>query len=215
MKSGITCLTNKRFQMSSIFPDTPKTLLDELARKGELDELKWRQFDELYRPAVESFIRQRFGSLCSEADDIVQTVILKLVGILRGKRYDSARVRFRTYLSAIIHNCCLDCLKSINRRREVPLEDFDIDAILGGSVEPESLSMLDRQWAEACHAAARRHVLEKYPLDPVHRQVFLDLERGTPISAVAENIGISQSSVRQIKHRILKLIEAFCQEYGD
>ena len=200
--------------MSATFPDTPRTLLDVLARKGELDELKWRQFDELYRPAIESFIRQRFGSLCFEADDIVQTVMLKLVGILRDKRYDSTRTRFRTYLSAIIHNCCLDCLKSINRRHEVPIEDFDIDAILGGSAEPESVSMLDRQSAEACHMAARRHVLENYPLDPVHRQVFLDLERGTPIPAVAENAGISQSSVRQIKHRVLKLIEAFCREYG-
>ena len=200
--------------MSAIFPDTPKTLLDELARKGELDELKWRQFDELYRPAIESFIRQRFGSLCAEADDIVQSVMLKLVGILRNRRYNSVRTRFRTYLSAIVHNCCLDCLKGINRRREVPLENFDIDVILGGSAEPEAVSMLDRQWAEACHVAARRHVLEKYPLDPVHRQVFLDLERGTPIPAVAENAGISQSSVRQIKHRVLKLIEAFCREYG-
>ena len=198
-----------------MFPDTPKTLLDELAREGELDELKWRQFDELYRPAVNSFIRQRFGSLSSEADDIVQTVMVKLIGILRGKRYDGSRTRFRTYLSAIIHNCCLDCLKSINRRREVPLGDFDIDAIVGGTAEPEAMSMLDRQWAEACHAAARRHVLGKFPLDPVHRQVFLDLERGMPIAAVAEKTGIPQPSVRQIKYRILKLIEAFCREYGD
>jgi hypothetical protein len=75
--------------------------------------------------------------------------------------------------------------------------------------------MLDRQWAEACHAAARRHVLGKFPLDPVNRQVFLDLERGMPIAAVAEKTGIPQPSVRQIKHRILKLIEAFCREYGD
>ena len=200
--------------MPAIFPDTPKTLLDELARKGELDELKWRQFDEIYRPAIESFIRQRFGSLCSEVYDITQTVMLRLVGILQDKRYDSTRTRFRTYLSAIIHNCCLDCLKSINRRHEVPIEDFDIDAILGGSAEPESVSMLDRQWAEACHAAARRHVLEKYPLDPIHRQVFLELERGTPVPEVAEKTGIPQSSVRQIKHRVLKLIEAFCREYG-
>ena len=74
---------------------------------------------------------------------------------------------------------CEDC------RREVPLEDFDIDAIVSGTAEPEAVSMLDRQWAEACHAAARRHVLEKFPLDPVHRQVFLDLERGMPIAAVA------------------------------
>ena len=198
-----------------MFPDTPKTLLDEIAREGELDELKWRQFDDLYRPAVKNFIRQRFGSLCSEADDIVQTVMFKLVGILRGKRYDSSRTRFRTYLSAIIHNCCLDCLKSIDRRHEVPLEDFDIDAILGGTAEPEAVSMLDRQWAVACHAAARRHVMEKFPLDPVHRQVFLDLERGTPVSAVAKKAGIPQSSVRQIKHRVLKLIEAFCREYID
>ena len=201
--------------MAAIFPDTPKTLLDELARKGELDELKWRRFDELYRPAIELFIRQRFGSLCTQAEDIVQTVMLKLVGILRGKRYDSARVRFRTYLSAIIHNCCLDSLKSMERRREVPLENFDIDAILGGSAGPEAVSMLDRQWAEACHAAARRHVLEKYPMDPLHREVFLQLERGLPVSEVAGKTGVTESAARQIKSRVSRLIEAFCREYAD
>ena len=31
----------------SLFPDTPKTLLDELALDKEMDEAKWRRFDEI------------------------------------------------------------------------------------------------------------------------------------------------------------------------
>ena len=199
--------------MSSIFPDTPKTLLDELAREGELDELKWQRFDELYRPAVLSFIKQRFGALADNAEDIAQEVMIRLVDVLKQKRYRSDKAHFRTYLAALIHNCSVDALRKTGARREVPLSEFDLDDLLSSNVPNDAASRLDRQWAESCYAAARRHVLEQVPLDPVHKRVFLATEKGVSSATIAADYDISAAAVRQIKHRVSELILSFCREY--
>ncbi len=201
--------------MSATFPETPKTLIDELCREGELDELKWRQFDELYRPVVSFFLMQRFGSPVRDHEDVVQSVMIKLVDILRRGCYKRDVAKFRTFLSALAYNCCVDHLRRVDRRREVALGDVDLDAILSDAAEQRQTVMLDRQWAEACHLAARRHVLKKYPLNPVHRKVFLALEGGSSVAEIAEQNGMSQSAVRQIRHRISELIDAFAREYAD
>ena len=72
-------------------PDTPKTLLDQIAVRGGLDEAKWQEFDRLYRPVIRFFIRQKFFSLVNDYDDISQDVMMRLVKELRAKRYDSSR----------------------------------------------------------------------------------------------------------------------------
>ena len=110
-------------------PETPKTLLDELSRQGELDELKWRQFDSIYRPVVAFFIQQRFAALSAESDDIVQNVMARLVAVLREGRYRRDRSRFRTYLAALVHNCCIDQMRTAARRREVPIDSVNLDDI--------------------------------------------------------------------------------------
>lgn len=196
-------------------PDTPKTLLDELARQGELDELKWRQFDTLYRPVIAFFIRQRFASLTGETDDIVQNIMVKLVTVLRKRQYRSDRSRFRTYLAALVHNYCIDYLKESSRRVEIPIDSIDIDALSTGHTPYAALTQLDRQWAEGCFQAARRHVLECVPLDPLHKKIFLEIERGRTSDQVAQKNGVSAAAVRQIKHRISDLINAYCREMID
>lgn len=201
--------------MSSIFPDTPRTLLEELAREGELDELKWRRFYELYRPVVSSFINQRFGALADNAEDVTQEVMIRLVDVLRQRRYHSDKARFRTYLAALVHNCAVDAFRKAGSRREVPLSEFDLDDLLSGSVADDAATRLDRQWAESCYAAARRHVLERFPLDPVHKKIFLATEKGVPMAAIAADCDISAAAVRQIKHRVSELILSFCREYAD
>ena len=42
----------------SLWPETPRTLVDALATEAELDECRWGQFDAMYRPVVAFFIRQ-------------------------------------------------------------------------------------------------------------------------------------------------------------
>lgn len=95
----------------SAIPDTPKTLLKQIAERGDLDDAKWFEFDRLYRPVIRFFMRQKFFSLVSDYDDIVQDVMVRLVRELRSKKYDASRARFRTYLYAIVYNMAVDYLR--------------------------------------------------------------------------------------------------------
>ena len=196
----------------STIPDTPKTLLDDLARGEQLDEFRWRTFDDLYRPVVANFLVQRFGTLAHEADDIVQDVMVRLVAVLREGRYEPSRARFRTFLRSLVANVAIDRIRKLERFRKIPLDT--IDWTCDRTTSP-SFDFLDRQWAEACHQAERRHVLCRAPLDSRHREVFLALERGETTRDVARRFGVTAAAARQIRHRINAAIAAFARELAD
>lgn len=193
-------------------PDTPKTLLDELARGEMIDEFKWRQFDEMYRPVVAFFLVQRFGNLSHESDDVVQDVMIKLIDILRNGRYDSSRSRFRTYLRTLVANTAIDRIRRLKRFEDIPLETIDWT---GRETSEAELGFLDRQWAEACFAAARKHVLENTPVSDAHRDIFIALENGESDDSVARRHGLTNAAIRQIRHRINKAITAYARSLAD
>ena len=196
----------------SAIPDTPKTLLDDLARGKQLDEFRWRTFDELYRPVVACFLVQRFGSLRHEADDIVQDVMVRLVAILREGKYEPSRARFRTFLRVLVANIAIDRLRKLERFKQIPLETLDWT---GNRTSDVNLRFLDRQWAEACYQAARKHVLFNAPSADNHREIFLALERGEPTRDVANRFGVTEAAIRQIRHRTNTAITSFARELAE
>ena len=196
-----------------LFPDTPKTLLGELALKGALDEEKWRRFDELYRPVVREFLLQRFPSLAESVEDLAQDTMIRLVATLREGRYDVARSRFRTYLGVVAFNLAVNALRRDARYAALPLETVDWAA--ERPVPSAACEVIDRQWREACYRAARRHVLHHMPLPPRYADVWRALEKGESAQSVAARLGVSSAFARQVKHRVAKLIAAVVETYGD
>ena len=196
-----------------VFPDTPKTLLGELALKGALDEEKWRRFDELYRPVVREFLVQRFPSLARDADDLVQETMVRLVRTLREGRYDVERARFRTFLAVVAFNLAANALRRDARYAALPLETVDWAA--ERPVPSAACEVIDRQWREACYRAARRHVLQHMPVPPRYAEVWRALEKGEGAESIAARLGVSAAFVRQVKHRVTKLIAAVVETYGD
>ena len=189
-------------------PDTPHTLLDELARDGAFDDSKWRQFDELYRPVVAFFLLQRFPSLAGDCDDLVQDVMVKLVEQLRKGGYERDRGRFRTWLAAIVHNLAADKLRRMKRFAEVVPEDVDWFAPQMATAREQ----LDRQWDEARYRAARHHVLHHVPLPPHYAETFRALEKGASPREIARRFGVAETFVRQAKHRVSEAISAMLRD---
>ena len=186
-------------------PDTPKTLLDQLARKGELEEAKWTEFDRLYRPVIRFFIRQKFHTLANDCEDIAQDVMMRLVELLRSRKYDSARAKFRTYLYAIVYNIAVDYLRSRKRAEALDLAELD----WMGRTPPTGAEVMERQWKEACYEAARKHVLERVPLADGHREIYLEAEKGRKSAEIAAAHSVSPALVRQVKHRVSGMIREY------
>ena len=190
----------------SVFPKTPTALLTRIAANatGE-DEAVWTELVELYQPAMRGFLLKR-GAQDSDVDDLVQNVFAKLVDILREGKYEKRRGRFRSYLSTLLVHELIGSVRKAQARmdhRRVPVEE---DSAV---VEPEALAAVERAWLSECHAAAVRHILENTALAEMSKAVFRDLERtGDTCEAVAKRLGMSAASVRQIKSRISRMVQA-------
>ena len=189
----------------SAIPDTPKTLLRQIAERGDLDDAKWIEFDRMSRPVILFFIRQKFYSLVNDYDDISQDVMVRLVRELRSKKYDASRARFRTYLYAIVYNMAGDYLRERKVAEKVNLESIDWMNVS----PPTGLEILERQWKESCYEAARKHVLERVPLPVGHRDVYLDIEKGQKPAEIAKRHSVSPALIRQVKHRIAEMIKEY------
>ena len=190
----------------SAFPKTPTALLTQIAANaaGE-DEAVWTELVELYQPAMRGFLLKH-GARESDADDLVQNVLVRLVGILREGKYDKCRGRFRAYLSTLLCHELIGSVRKAQARmehRRVPVEE---DSAV---VEPEAQAAVEREWMSECHDAAVRHILENTALAETSKAVFQELERtGDTCEAVARRLGLSAASVRQIKSRITRMVQA-------
>jgi len=189
----------------SAIPDTPKTLLDQIAVRDGLDEAKWQEFDRLYRPVIRFFIRQKFYSLVNDYDDISQDVMMRLVRELQANRYDSTRARFRTYLYAIVYNIAVDYLREKNRAKDLRLEHIEWME----RPQTTALEAMERQWKESCYEAARKHVVEHVSLPAGYREIYRDVENGLRPREIAKVHSVTAALVRQVKHRMAELIKEY------
>lgn len=189
----------------SAIPNTPKTLLKQIAEHGDLDDAKWAEFDRLYRPVIRFFVRQKFYSIVSDYDDIAQDVMVRLVRELRSNKYNSSRARFRTYLYAIVYNMAVDYLRERKTVESVTLDKVDWMQ----SETPTGYEIMERQWKEACYEAARKHVLEHVSLPDGYREVYLGIEKGFKPAEISAWCDVSPALVRQVKHRVSEMIRGY------
>ena len=79
-----------------MIPDTPKTLLRKIAEYANGDDAaEWARFVELYTPVIRQFVSLREDVGAADADDIVQEIFVRLVGVLRAGTYRPEKGRFR------------------------------------------------------------------------------------------------------------------------
>lgn len=111
---------------SSLFPDTPQTLLLKI-RSGALENATlWRRVDEMYRPVVEKFIRQQIGgALRSHSDDLAAEVLYRLYFHVSGfdrfgrpiKGYVKQEgAKFRSYVATMAKHLCKDLYRKETSR---------------------------------------------------------------------------------------------------
>lgn len=199
----------------SAFPETSATLLVKLAAQvtGE-DEANWMRFADLYVPAMRDFARGHGDP--SQADDVVQEVLARLVALFRGNRFQvrDGVGNFRAYLATMIRNELYAAFRKEQARgggRTVPLDEADlVDS--GESVT----AALDLEWAAARHRAAVEHAITKTLLSKQNREIYRAyvLEE-RDIDDVARAFGVPRNQVSQVKTRVGRMIAALEAELGD
>ena len=198
--------------MKSPFVTTQLTLLMKLAeRESGESELAWSRFFELYYPAMLKYALLFCNA--SEAEDVVQNILVKLVEILREKRYKRKPGQsFRAYLKTLIRNEFIDFSRSETARgrgRTVSIDSVEI------AVSADPAVKMDIDWKAALRAAATEHVLERTVLKESMRRAYrLHVLEGMPVQEVAERLGVASKYVTLAKSRINQRIAAVEAVYG-
>ena len=205
----------------SSFPLTSVTLIAKIKEyAGGDDSAAWVRFWDSYRDAIRQFAVMKGGE--QNADDIVMTVLGKLVEVLRSGRYSPEKGRFHSYLATMIVNeVHMAHRKDIVRRsdKRIPL-DASIDGSDDSRTVADTLAApelspdeLDEDWRRAVLESARERVLMRTALSDRDRQVYRDYAlEGMDIVDVAKKHSISRNYVSQIKTRIERRIIAVGKE---
>ena len=198
----------------SFFPQTSLTLLQKLAvEMTGGNEAAWVRFFALYTPAIRRFVE--WNDKTHEPDDVIQDVYLKLVEILRTGTYQPDSARFRTFLATLIRRHLISLYRKDQARGGD--RNFSLDELVEvPTVSPTQGDALDRQWAEAKHAAAVEHVLTKTAMSQRNKQVYrAHVLEGRSADEVAATFGITKNLVGQIKFRVEKAIAIIEEEFAD
>ena len=206
--------------MSASFPLTSVTLIAKIKQlsPGE-DSAAWVRFWNSYSLAIRQFAAMKGGE--ANADDIVMTVLGKLVDVLRTGQYSPEKGRFHSYLATMIVNEVHTAHRKEMARagdRKVSLdaggEDESSSALMDTLAAPEeSPESIDADWRQAVLKSAVEHVLTKTALSDRDRKVYRAYAlEGRDIADVAKEFGLSRNSVSQIKSRIDKRIVAVGKE---
>jgi len=205
----------------SSFPVTSVTLIAKIKdlAPGE-DSAAWVRFWDTYQGAIRQFAVYKGGE--ENADDIVMTVLGKLVEVLRSGQYTPEKGSFHSYLATMIVNEVhmahrKDVVRQVDKRVSIDApvgggEDGKTiaDTLTAASASPEDI---DADWRKAVLASAREHVLMHTALSDRDRQVYRAyVLEGEDIAVVAKKFGLSRNSVSQIKTRIEKRIIAAGRE---
>jgi RNA polymerase sigma-70 factor (ECF subfamily) len=188
-----------------------ETLVSVIVGVCQRDPERWREFDAIYRPILNSFLRKR-GLGEFEVNDVVQDIYVKLLA--RIHTYDRARCRFRTWLFSVAQRTLID-----SARREARLKTA-VDGWVANVLRetPTDSVKLEQEWTEL----HRKQIVE-YAIKTVRTRVSSRawacfeqrLLRDRPADRIACDLGLSCHAVYVNTCRVLKLVRAFCEQFDE
>ena len=196
-------------EASAMFDDpNTRTSGTLLVRLRSLDDNEaWNQFVERYTPIIYGWCR-RFRLQDSDAADVTQEVLAKLVKAIRSFHYDSRRGNFRGWLKTVTHNAVRDYWES-NSISDRGSGDTQVGQMLASLQSPGAVEEL----TAALEAEAERELLleaearVQLRVKPAAWAVYR-LMASEPISApeVARRLNIPIGEVYVSKSRVVNLL---------
>ena len=206
-----------------MFPDTPKTLLQKIADRTQGNDcVEWAAFVELYASPLMRFVRlQSPGMSEADAEDVVQDVFIRLVDVLRERKIDRNRAKFRAYLASMTRHLLIDRYRAAQARPAlatgpVPNGRLAPSAQDKGPVPIAAIDpgvAVDVLWRKAAREAAKEHIFTKTAVSAQSKRIYELLERGLSPREAAAQVGVSRDVVKQVKSRIDRAIAAIEEAY--
>jgi RNA polymerase sigma-70 factor (ECF subfamily) len=170
------------------------------------DTEAWENFVGRYAPAIFLWCRQ--NSLQeSDAADVTQEVLCKLIDVMQRFDYDASRGRFRGWLKTVTTNAVRDLIRG--RQRTGKVAGRGDDGWLAALADPQSTDLL----ADAIEVAYREELVSmaeervRVRVQPRIWQAYvLTAIEQKPAAEVAKDLEIKVSDVYVAKSRVIKLL---------
>lgn len=188
------------------FVQTQVTLLRRMADESAAEyESAWTRFYDLYYPTMLNFVASLGG--VESAEDVVQGVLVKLVGILRDGGYRRREGgTFRAYLKTLLRHELTDWYRretARGRGRKTVIREDD------AAEDPVVFARIELEWRLARRKAIVEHVLSKTAMSEKSKAVYRAyVLEARDIGEVAAAFGLTRNDVSQIKVRVDRRIAA-------
>ncbi len=188
-----------------------------LMRLRQLDDREaWREFVEQYTPRIYGWCR-RYGLQDSDAADITQEALGKLVKAIRTFDYDPRRGSFRGWLKTVTQHAVQDFLRNVERSGRGS-GDTQVGLALAAIQAPvavgELQALLDAEAERELLREAEAHV--QLRVKPSTWEAYRLATQGSFSAAeVAERLSMSIAEVYVAKSRVVKMlrvqVEQLCE----
>lgn len=178
--------------------ETRQTLLTKVL--DQRDDSAWEEFVQYYELYLNNVL-VKYGLNPDDSKDIIQMTLLKIWELLPKFEYDSSRGRFRSWITQININIMKDYVKK-NARLSKAINEGKITAL--DTESPKINEIYEQEWRQLIAQKAWEKVAAD--LNSNVKTCFELYMTGTPNKDIAEQLNISESSVRVYQNRVrLKL----------
>lgn len=176
---------------------TRQSLLMRL--KDTHDESSWDEFVSIYKNYILAIIRNMKVNK-HDAEDLLQSILLKLWRKLPTFEYDPGKGQFRYWLGRVTKNDVFKfCNKKMRRNESSPEEDEELD-----TEDPEVDKMIEKEWQNYIAEKAWDKISKKFGQKIL--DVFLCFAEGHTGPVVAEKMNMAENTAYVYKLRVQKAL---------
>jgi RNA polymerase sigma-70 factor (ECF subfamily) len=182
--------------------ETSETLMMRV-RKDPADSRAWSEFDRRYRPMIHSWCL-RWGAQSSDADDIAQQVLLKLLRAMKKFEYDPSR-SFRAWLKMVTRSVWTDLIAA---RDPKATGDWTVIDAIADSFDAQA--DLERRLEEAFDhelLELAMHRVEQRVKPTTWKAFCLTALDNRPGAEAAKELAMPVAHVFVAKYRVQKLLQ--------
>ena len=178
-------------------PATSTTLLRDIG--SSVDNPRWGEFVARYRPAMESFMAERFPGI--ESEDIIQETFIAVAKALPGYKYvPEEKGHFHSFLAGIMRNKALNALR--NARRRSGLHEKYACELNAGTFSSDDKEQ--KRWRETIYEIAIQQLMANPDVAERSKQIFIRTAiKSEKPQSVAESLAVSRDVVDQTKKRMM------------
>jgi len=170
----------------------------------------WQRLSGRFRGPIIAFA-QRMGLSVPDAEDVAQETLLAFASAYREGRYDETRGRLSDWLFGIAYRQAARG-RRLRGRRETPVGDAP-EAESPATVPDRGAAsqIWEREWQAVLLQRCMEQVARE--VEPQTYEIFeLCAQHGLPAREVAERLGVRETTVYNVKHRVARRLRELLAE---